>query len=140
LSQTEWMGHGLIFALNIALFIFARPLLNLIAPGDDNSSKIKIFRALNVLVLALHLLDLILTGTASNYRHYFINLGYSLMIIYAGMLAYSFFGAVSKKRFGRERKIDNKTVYSETYSTRLVNLIMLVLIAMTAVYDLKPEV
>ena len=136
LSQTEWLGHGFIFALNIALFIFARPLLNLIAPSEDNTSKVKIFRALNVLVLILHLLDLILAGTASNYRHYFIKLGYSLMIIYASMLAYSFFGSLSKKRFGRERMLDNKTVYVETYSTRLVNLVLLVLIAMTAIYTL----
>ena len=136
LSQTQWMGHGLIFALNIALFIFARPLLNLIAPDEDNSSKVKIFRALNVLVFLLHFLDLILTGATSNYHHYFIKLGYSLMIIYAGMLVYSFFGSLSKKRFGRERVQDDKTVYSETYSTRLVNLVLLVLIAMTAIYTL----
>lgn len=136
LSQTEWLGHGLIFALNIALFIFAKPLLNLIAPGDDNKSKVKIFRALNVLVLLLHFLDLILTGTATSYRNYFLNLGFSLMIIYAGMLAYSFFGAVSKKRFGRERMLDNKQVYVETYSTRLVNLVLLVLIALTVIYAL----
>jgi len=130
------MGHGLIFALNIALFIFAKPLLNLIAPSEDNTSKVKIFRALNVLVLLLHFLDLILTGATSNYHHYFIKLGYSLMIIYAGMLVYSFFGSLSKKRFGRERVQDDKTVYSETYSTRLVNLVLLVLIAMTAIYTL----
>ena len=130
------MGHGLVFALNIALFIFAKPLLNLIAPSEDNTSKVKIFRALNVLVLLLHFLDLILTGATSNYHHYFIKLGYSLMIIYAGMLVYSFFGSLSKKRFGRERVQDDKTVYSETYSTRLVNLVLLVLIAMTAIYTL----
>ena len=136
LSQAEWLGHGLIFALNIGLFIFAAPLLNLIAPGDDNKSKVKIFRALNILVLLLHFLDLILTGAATSYRNYFLNLGYSLMIIYAAMLAYSFFGTVSKKRFGRERMLDNTKVYSDTYSTRLVNLVLLVLIALTAIYAL----
>lgn len=136
LSRTEWMGHGFIFALNISLFLLARPILSLISPGEDNRSKVKIFRALNVLVLLLHALDLILTGTATSYRNYFINLGYSLMVLYAGMLAYSFLGAVSKKRFGRERQLDNKTVYSETYSTRLVNLVLLVLIALTTIYAL----
>ena len=136
LSQAEWLGHGLIFALNIALFIFAEPLLNLIAPGEDNKSKVKIFRALNILVLLLHFLDLILTGTATSYRNYFLNLGFSLMIIYAAMLAYSFFGTVSKRRFGRERMLDNTKVYSDTYSTRLVNLVLLVLIALTAIYAL----
>ena len=136
LTQGEWLGHGLIFILNIALFLFARPLLNLIAPDQDNSSKIKIFRALNVLVLILHSLDIIITGATSNYHHYFINLGYSLMIIYASMLAYSFFGTLSKKRFGQERKVDDKTVFAETYSTRLVNLVLMVLIVMTAIYAL----
>ena len=136
LTQGQWFGHGLIFILNIALFVLARPLLNLIAPNQNNDAKIKIFRALNILVLLLHVLDLVLTGANSNYRHYFINLGYSLMIIYAGMIAYSFFGTLSKRRFGRERIVDQKKVYSETYSTRLVNLILLVLIIVTTIYAL----
>ena len=136
LTQVQWLGHGLVFCLNIALFLLARPLLNLIAPDQNNESKIKIFRALNILVLLLHILDLVLSGTSSNYRHYFINLGYSLMIIYAGMIAYSFLGTLSKKRFGRERMVDQKKVYSETYSTRLVNLILLVIIVVTTIYGL----
>ena len=89
-----------------------------------------------MLVLILHSLDIIITGATSNYHHYFINLGYSLMIIYASMLAYSFFGTLSKKRFGQERKVDDKTVFTETYSTRLVNLVLMVLIVMTAIYAL----
>ena len=108
LSQGEWLAHGLIFILNIALFLFARPLLNLIAPDQDNSSKIKIFRALNVLVLILHSLDIIITGATSNYHHYFINLGYSLMIIYASMLAYSFFGSLSKNALAENAKLMTK--------------------------------
>ncbi len=136
LTQTQWLGHGFIFFLNITLFLLARPLLNLIAPDQNNESKIKIFRALNIFVLLLHILDLVLSGTSSNYRHYFINLGYSLMVIYAGMIAFSFLGTLSKKRFGRERMVDQKKIYSETYSTRLVNLILLVIIVVTTIYAL----
>lgn len=136
LTQGEWAGHGLVFLLNIALFILARPILNLIAPGQDNEAKIKIFRALNVLVLLLHILDLILVKVTPNYHNYFINLGLSLMIIYAGMVAYSFLGTLAKRRFGRERTLDNKSVYSETYSTRLVNLILLAMIIISTIYAL----
>lgn len=136
LTRGEWIGHGLIFSLNIALFILAKPLLNLIAPDENNDTKIKIFRALNVLVLMLHALDIILSGASANYRHYFINLGYSLMVIYAGMIAYSFLGTLSKKRFGRQHLIDEKTTYSETYSSRLVNLILLALTLVTVTYTL----
>ena len=136
LTQGEWFAHGLVFMLNIVLFIFARPILNFVAPNQNNDTKIKIFRALNVLVLLLHILDLILVSVTSDYRNYFINLGYSLMIIYASMMAYSFLGALSKKRFGRERTVDEKTIYTETYSTRLVNLLLLIVIVFTTIYGL----
>ena len=136
LTQGEWFAHGLVFMLNIVLFIFARPILNFVAPNQNNDTKIKIFRALNVLVLLLHILDLILVSVTSDYRNYFINLGYSLMIIYASMMAYSFLGALSKKRFGRERTVDEKTIYTETYSTRLVNLLLLIIIVFTTIYGL----
>ncbi len=136
LTQGEWVIHCVVFILNIALFIFARPLLNLVAPHQNNDTKIKIFRALNLLVLLLHAIDLILVKVTSNYHNYFINLGLSLMIIYAGMVAYSFMGTLAKRRFGRERTLDNKSVYSETYSTRLVNLILLAMIIITTIYAL----
>lgn len=136
LTRGELIGHGLIFVLNIALFIFAKPLLNFLAPGQNNDTKIKVFRALNVLVLLLHALDIVLSGANEGYRHYFVNLGYSLMAVYAGMLAYSFLSTLSQKRFGREHLVDEKTSYSETYSSRLVNLMLLIVIVITAVYGL----
>jgi len=136
LTQGERFVHALVFVLNIALFLLARPLLNLVAPGQDNEAKIKIFRALNVLVFLLHVLDLILLSTTSNYRDYFLNLGFSLMIIYAGMFIYSFFGTLTKKRFGHERVVNEKKSYFDTYSSRLVNLVLLVLIVLTTIYAL----
>jgi len=48
LTAHEQLSHGFVFVLNIVLFIFAKPLLNLVAPNQDNKTKIKIFRALNV--------------------------------------------------------------------------------------------
>lgn len=136
LTQGERFVHAIVFVLNINLFLFARPLLNLVAPGQDNQNKITIFRALNVFVLLLHILDIILLNTTSTYRNYFINLGFSLMIIYAGIFIYSFCETLSKKRFGHERIVKDKKSYFDTYSSRLVNLILLVLIALTTIYAL----
>jgi len=136
LTQGERFVHALVFILNIALFLLARPLLNLVAPGQDNETKITIFRALNVLVLLLHVLDVILLSTTIKYRDYFLNLGLSLMIIYAGIFVYSFCGTLTKKRFGYERIIKEKKSYFDTYSSRLVNLVLLVLIVLTTIYAL----
>jgi len=46
-----------LFILNIVLLFLARPIINLIAPNQDNKTKIKIAQALNVLVLVFQLID-----------------------------------------------------------------------------------
>ncbi len=137
LTHSERLLHGFIFILNIGLFILAKPILNLVAPNQDNKTKIKMFRALNVLVLLLHILDLTLRRAGGGtYQSYFINLGLSLMIIYAGIFVYSFLGTLSKKRFGRQRTLDQQEIYIETYNSRLVSLVLLGIITLTTVYGL----
>lgn len=58
------------------------------------------------------------------------------MVIYAALFAYSLCCLLSKRRFGTEKLLDNNKVYIDTYSTRLVDLIFLVVIVLTAVYAL----
>jgi len=136
LSQSQWLIHGFIFVANIVLFILARPLLKIIDPNSEKNSKIKIFRAVNILIFILHIIDLVLLRSNGAYQNYFINLGYSLMIVYGAMLLYSFLCMLSKKRFGKEKLLDSNTVYIDTYSTRLVDLVLLVIIVLTAIYVL----
>ena len=135
LTQSQWAVHGTIFGLNLILFLFAGPLLKLIDPGIK-PSKIRMFQGLNILFFALHVVDLLLVSANSNYQHYFIRLGYTLVVIYLAMLIFSIIGAMSKRRFGREKTLDEKPVFVETYSSRLVNLVMLVIIWLTAIYAL----
>ncbi len=136
LSRGEWMVHGLIFAANIILFFLARPILNLIEPTAKNSSKVKIFQALNVLVFVLHAIDLVLLGSNAQYQQYFIKLGYSLMLIYGTLLLYSLLCALSKRRFGKVKELDDKKFYIESYSSRLVELVLLVIIVLSVIYAL----
>ncbi|MEP1230649.1 MAG: hypothetical protein ABJG88_08225 [Litorimonas sp.] len=137
LTQSELFQHGFIFILNIVLFIFAKPILKLVAPNQDNKAKVNIFRALNVFVLLLHVLDLILRKTGGeSYESYFIDLGLSLMVIYAGVFIYSFLGALSKKRFGRSRAVDGVDIYVETYNSRLVSIVLLAIVTITTIYAL----
>ena len=53
LSQSQWLAHGLVFFINISLFIFARPIVNLIDSNRQSEAKVSIFRSLNILVLGL---------------------------------------------------------------------------------------
>lgn len=136
LSRGEWAVHFLFFAVNIGLLLLAKPILNLAEEGTVSETKLKLFTSLNILVLVLHCIDIVLLRLTADYQSYFIDLGLSLMTIYAAMFAYTLSCSLLKKRFGNKRTIDDKVIYIETYSTRLVNLILLCVIVPTAIYVL----
>jgi hypothetical protein len=128
---------SVLFFLNIILLFLSRPIINFIAPGQDNKTKIKIAQALNLLVLALQVVDFGIRQTFASYESgYLIKLGLSLMIIYTGVFFYSASGTFTRKRFGKTREIDEKTAYIETYNSRLVNIVVLAMIVLTIIYAL----
>ena len=124
-----------LFILNVVLLFLARPIINLIAPNQDNKTKIKIAQALNVLVLVFQLIDFGMRKSFDWYEGgYLINLGISLMVIYSGVFLYSLAGTLSRKRFGKTRMIEDQTVYLETYNSRMVGLVLLAIIVLTVIY------
>jgi len=42
------------------LLLLARPIVNLISPNQENKNKVKIFQALNLLVIVLQIVDIAL--------------------------------------------------------------------------------
>lgn len=136
LSQAHWMLHILVFAINITLLLAARPIVNLVDPDKDNETKISIFRTLNALVLILHALDLTLLSLDKSYENYFIRLGLSLMTVYAGLFTYSLCCYLSRKRFGIKKTLDGSSMYLDSYSSRLVDILLLVVLALTTIYTL----
>ncbi|MFK8050730.1 MAG: mechanosensitive ion channel domain-containing protein [Halioglobus sp.] len=136
LSRAQWLAHILIFLVNISLLMLARPILNLVESNRNNEAKVKIFNFLNILVLILHAVDLVLLRLSANYENAFVNAGMSLMSIYAGVFCYTLCCYLSRRRFGQEKEMDGKTIYLDTYSTRLVDLLLLLSIALTVIYSL----
>lgn len=128
---------SLLFFLNIVLLIVARPIINFLAPGQDNKTKVKIAQSLNILVIIFQIVDFAMRQSFIGYEGGFlVKLGGSLMIIYTGVFFYSAMGTFTRKRFGRVRTIDEKTVYIESYNSRLVNIVLLAIIVLTLVYAL----
>lgn len=134
LSNAEWLIHASIFFINFILLIFVGPILNIVESGRDGDSKVKLLRALNILVMILQVIDIILLQAHSDYQHYFIKAGLTLMAIYAGLLAYSISSYFLRKKFGAEKELDGHKIFVETYSSRLVNLILLILIVIITIY------
>lgn len=136
LSSTEQLAHASIFIINFALLLFAKPLLSSIDSGRESESRVKILRGLNIMVMALQALDLVLLRITSDYQHYFIRTGLSLMAIYGGLLVFSISSYFSRKKFGTEKELDKQRVFLETYSSRLVNIILLTIIVFSTIYAL----
>ena len=131
-----------LFFLNIILLLLARPIIDLIAPNQDNKTQIKIAQALNFLVLLLQIIDFALRWYVPEYGQssadseggYFIRVGISLMVVYSGVFIYNLAGALSRKRFGKSRLVEGQTVHIETYNSRMVGLVMLGIIVLTVIY------
>ena len=136
LSYTQWLAHSAIFIINIALLIFAKPILNTIEADRDSEVKLKISHTINILVLILHCIDLALLRVSSDYENFFINLGLSLMAIYAGLFSYSLCSYLSRRRFGKEKNLDNQLIFLDTYSSRLVDILLLGMIALLILYSI----
>ncbi len=136
LGRTELWFHIIVFVGNILLFLLARPILKWIDLRSATNTKVRIFRSVNVLVFILHFLGLFLIRVNTGFESYFINIGYTIMVIYGAMLLYNLLCAQSRKRFGKQRTFDDKKVYLETYSSRMVDLFFLVFIVLTAIYIL----
>lgn len=136
LTTMEWFTHGLIFSVNLILLFAAKPIFNTIGAGNDNETRIKIFQVLNILVLVLHALDFIILRAHPDYEGYFIRLGLSLMALYGSLFCYSLLTYFSRKRFGKQKELDDKTIYVDTYSTRIVDLLLLLLTVFTCIYML----
>ena len=137
LTSGDYPVISFLFVLNVVLLILSRPIINFLAPGQDNKSKIKIAQAINLLALVFQLVDFGLRRSFPEYDGgYLVNLGISLMVIYTGVFIYSASGTFTRKKFGKSRTIDDKPIYIESYNSRLVNIVMLAMIVLTIIYIL----
>ena len=136
LSTTEQFAHASVFVINLTLFLFAKPLLTFIDSSSESNSRIKILRGLNVVVVVLQLLDLVLLRAANHYEHYFIRAGLSVMALYGGLLLFSISSYFSRKKFGTVKELDKQKTFLPTYSSRLIDIVLLAAISFSTVYSL----
>ena len=134
LSTAEWLFHGLLFTVNLCLFFVAAPLIERTQTDKDRTGRIPIARALSGLICILIVIDLVLLGSNIKLGSTITSAAYTLMATYVGLMSFHICAYFSRKRFGNKKEIDKQTIYVETYSSRLVNLILLGVIGMVVLY------
>lgn len=133
-SQIEWLAHACIFALNLILLFFAKPIINRIDPGQDHSIALKIFVTINIFFLIFHALDIVLMMLNLDYQNLFIKLAYTALCFYVSVLVFKVGNAFFRRRFGKAKTFEGELIYQDSYSSRVVELIFLVTIFLFATY------
>ncbi len=135
LSNAQWIGHGTVFCVNIAMFYLISPILRKLA-GPDHEDKIRLFRFLNILFLILHTFALFTLSAHVEYANFVARVGITLMAFYLSLLSYTLASIFSRRKFGTEKTLDDKKIFLETYSSRIIDIVLLVIIGFATVYAL----
>lgn len=135
-TETELSLHLLVLVINLLLLIFSKPLVSIFKTKSENSFQLSIFRTLNILFLFFHLLDFFLIIFNKDYQNIFAHLAWTFVTIFIGLFFFSLFSYLSRKKFGIEKIFEEETSYIDTYNSRLVDLIALVMISIVSLYVL----
>ena len=130
--------HIVVFVVNILLFLFSSKIVKYLNAGQENTKQLSLFRSLNIAFFFFHLLDWFMLFLNKNYENYFFNVGISIILIYSGIIFYSIATMYTKTKFGVSRMVDDTKVYVDSYSSRMVNILLLVIISlMILMYIIK---
>jgi len=123
-----------ILLVNFGLYIYAPRIIKFFNSGKENNFQLTILRSVNMLFIALSILDYIISFMTDAYSNYFSGVAYTLLVVYLASFAYNALSLLSRKKFGREKEMDGKSTYIDTYNSRLIDIIVMVLIIFIAIY------
>ena len=130
--------HIVVFIANLILFLFSSKIVRYLNSGQENTKQLSLFRSLNIAFFLFHVLDWVMLSLNKNYENYFFNMGLSIVLVYSGVIFYSIATMYTKAKFGISRIVDDVKVYYDSYSSRMVNILLLIVISlMTLMYIIK---
>jgi len=123
-----------ILMINFSLYVYAPAITRYFNSGKDNKFQLSILRSVNVLFILFSILDFLISFVTEAYSNYFSGFAYTLLVVYVSAFIYNIVSLVSRKKFGKEKEMDSKTVYVDTYNSRLVDIFTMTIIIFIAVY------
>ena len=136
LSASQWVFHGLWLAVNLAFFFSVERIVSATQASIDQGYRVQVGRMVSGIICILILLDIVVLNLIPELSTYVMRLAYSFMAVYGGLLLFQLASHYSLKRFGRKKSLDDSELYVETYSSRLMNIVLAVMIAVVTLYVL----
>ena len=123
-----------IVLINLGLYIFAPKIIRFFNSGKENKFQLSILRSVNMLFVLFTVLDFLISFVTEAYDNYFSGFAYTLIVVYISAFIYNVISLISRKKFGREKEMDKKIVYVDTYNSRLIDIFTIAIIIFIAVY------
>jgi len=122
----------IIFMLNVLLFLNAKKVVTFLNHGEENKKKTLIFKIFNVLFLITHALDIFF----KEYDSSIISVGYSLVTIYIGILAFEIISYFNRIKFGNKKDNNGNISYETNYNVNINNIFIFVVIFSLVILNL----
>lgn len=119
----------IIIGISVLLFFAATPICRLLNGDHDLLARISTMRVLNFLVV----LAIILKHTLLKSATWVPAITQCLIVIYFAVLATQVTNYFIRQRFGKQSTQKDKTVISDTYSSRALSLLFTILITLLAI-------
>ncbi|MCF6340428.1 MAG: mechanosensitive ion channel family protein [Sulfurimonas sp.] len=133
-TNTELWFRLSILVANLVLLLLSKYIVSLFKTKSENEFQLTLFRVLNLLFLFFHILDFILVMFQKNYEYIFSHIALTLVTIYVSVLFFNAFSYFSRRKFGIKKTYDDNVTYIDTYSSRLVDIISVVLVSIISLY------
>ncbi len=137
LAHLNWFAVAYsvgILLVNFGLYVFAPKIIKYFNSGKENNFQLTILRSVNMLFIVLSVLDYIISFVTDAYSNYFSGVAYTLLVIYVSSFIYNALSLLSRKKFGKEKEIDGNVLHVDTYNSRLVDILAMVIIVFIAIY------
>lgn len=127
-----------IVTLNTLLFIFANTIVKRFSPNalksDTHSIRVNLLRGLNVVILFVYAYTYLYRPT--NGPSIGIKILGILAVLYSANIINFLLQYFIHKQYGKARNIGERTIYVETYQTRLLTILTVVFISVIAIVSI----
>ncbi len=135
-TTAELAVHIALLVFNFFLLFFARPIFEHVIKKSPDSFGYSFFHFINISFLVLHIADLTLLYFDLHFEHFFLRFALTIITIYTAFFSFSMISLFTRKKFGFMKKVDDKEYYIDTYNSRLIDILSLVLIIILALYSI----
>lgn len=134
LKQPNLSLQLVIASIAIMAFFATQPFINRVDKSRNDTAYIPFLKTLDVLILIFCAIAIITISIGVDTLKPIYRLQLTLASTFVAVLMSFLVSVNTRKRFGEQREVDGKTIFTESYGSRLIDILLAVFIALLTIY------